>query len=145
MCAQSLSCVWLFVTPWTVACQALLSMQEYWKKRKWTLLKNTGEIAISYSRGSSQPMDQTCVSCIFWVGRWIPYHCVPWEARCYFIVLFFIKNIYKGIFYHWSLYETAINIILLNGHYNNWNWPTMEMIIAWSIKFLDLDRISKNK
>ena len=29
-----LSCVWLFVTPWTVACQALLSMgfsrQEYW-------------------------------------------------------------------------------------------------------------------
>ena len=98
MCAQSLSCVWLFVTPWTVACQALLSMQEYRKKRKWTLLKNTGEIAVSSSRGSSQPMDQTCVSCIFWVGRWIPYHCVPWEARCYFIVLFFIKNIYKGIF-----------------------------------------------
>ena len=98
MCAQSLSCVWLFVTPWTIACQALLSMQGYWKKRKWTLLKNTGEIVISYSRGSSQPMDQTCVSCIFWVGRWIPYHCATWEARCYFIVLFFIKNIYKGIF-----------------------------------------------
>ena len=33
-CAQSVSCVWLFVTPWTVACQTLLSMefprQEYW-------------------------------------------------------------------------------------------------------------------
>ena len=32
--AQSLSCVQLFVTPWTVACQAALSMgfpkQEYW-------------------------------------------------------------------------------------------------------------------
>ena len=31
---QSLSCVWLFVTPWTVACQAPLCMeflrQEYW-------------------------------------------------------------------------------------------------------------------
>ena len=31
---QSLSCVWLFVTPWTVACQALLFMEfsrkEYW-------------------------------------------------------------------------------------------------------------------
>ena len=31
---KSLSCVWLFVTPWTVACQAPLSMglsrQEYW-------------------------------------------------------------------------------------------------------------------
>ena len=34
VCAQSLSCVQLFVTSWTVACQALLSMgfsrQEYW-------------------------------------------------------------------------------------------------------------------
>ena len=34
MCAQSLSGVWLFATPWTVACQSLLSMgfsrQEYW-------------------------------------------------------------------------------------------------------------------
>ena len=33
-CAESLSCVRLFVTPWTVACQAPLSMessrQEYW-------------------------------------------------------------------------------------------------------------------
>ena len=32
--AQSLSCVQLFVAPWTIACQALLSMefsrQEYW-------------------------------------------------------------------------------------------------------------------
>ena len=34
MCAQSLSCVWLIATPWTVAHQALLLMgfsrQEYW-------------------------------------------------------------------------------------------------------------------
>ena len=40
------SCVQLFVTPWTVACQAALSMgfsrQEYWR------------LAISFSRGSSQ-------------------------------------------------------------------------------------------
>ena len=27
MCAQSLSCVWFFVTSWTVACQAPLSME----------------------------------------------------------------------------------------------------------------------
>ena len=55
-----LSCIWLFVAPWTVACQASLSMefsrQEYW-------------VAISYSRGSSQPRDQTCVSCISCIGR----------------------------------------------------------------------------
>ena len=34
MCAQSLSHIWLFATPWTLACQAPLSMefsrQEYW-------------------------------------------------------------------------------------------------------------------
>ena len=33
-CAQTLSCVWLFVTPWIAACKASLSMgfswQEYW-------------------------------------------------------------------------------------------------------------------
>ena len=52
-------------------------------------------VAIYFSRGSSPHRDQTQVSCI---GRWIPYHCATWEARCYFIVLFFIKNIYKGIF-----------------------------------------------
>ena len=32
-------------------------------------------VAISYSRGSSQPKDQTCISCI---GRWIIYH---WATR----------------------------------------------------------------
>ena len=34
VCAQSLSCILLFVTPWAVVCQAALSMefsrQEYW-------------------------------------------------------------------------------------------------------------------
>ena len=34
LCARVFSCVWLFVTPWTVACQAPLSIeisrQEYW-------------------------------------------------------------------------------------------------------------------
>ena len=36
VCVQSLSCVWLFVTPWTVASQPPLSMefprQEYWSR-----------------------------------------------------------------------------------------------------------------
>ena len=34
-------------------------------------------VAISYSRGSSQPRDWTLVSCF---GRWILYHCTTWEA-----------------------------------------------------------------
>ena len=49
------SCVWLFATPWTLVYQAPLTMgffrQEYW----WVAMP---------SRGSSQPRDWTCVSCI---------------------------------------------------------------------------------
>ena len=51
-----LSCVWLFVTPWTIVCQAPLSKgfsrQEYWS------------VTISSSTGSSSPRDQTHISCI---------------------------------------------------------------------------------
>ena len=37
-------------------------------------------VAISYSRGSSQPKDQTWVSGISWVGKWVLYHCTTWAA-----------------------------------------------------------------
>ena len=37
-------------------------------------------VTISFSRGSSQPRDRTCVSCIFYVSRWILYNCTTWEA-----------------------------------------------------------------
>ena len=36
-------------------------------------------IAISFSRGSSQPRDQTHISCISCIGRWILYHQATWE------------------------------------------------------------------
>ena len=43
-CAQALSCV--FMTPWTIACQAPPSMGILWARiREW--------VAISFSRGSS--------------------------------------------------------------------------------------------
>ena len=34
--------------------------------------------AISYSRGSSWPRDQTCISPIFCIGRWLLYHHATW-------------------------------------------------------------------
>ena len=37
-------------------------------------------VAISSSRGSSQPGDLICVSCIFCTGRWILFHYATWEA-----------------------------------------------------------------
>jgi len=55
MCAESLSHVWLFATPWTVAHQAPLSIG--------ILQASTLEwVAFPFSRGSSQPRDQTQVS-----------------------------------------------------------------------------------
>ena len=60
---KSLSCVRLFASPWTVACQAPLSMgfprQEYWSG-----------LPFPFSRGSSQPRNWTQVSRI--IGRHLP-------------------------------------------------------------------------
>ena len=39
------------------------------------------QVAVSYSRGSSQPRDQTRVSCISCICMLILYHCTTWEAR----------------------------------------------------------------
>ena len=36
---------------------------------------------VSFSRGSFQPRDQTCVSCVSCIGRWILYQWATWEAR----------------------------------------------------------------
>ena len=37
-------------------------------------------VAISFSKGSSQSRDETCVSCVFCIGRQILYHWITWEA-----------------------------------------------------------------
>ena len=53
---SSLSCVWLFATPWTAACQAPLSIGFPRQELEW--------VALSFSRGSSWPKGQSQVSCI---------------------------------------------------------------------------------
>ena len=37
-------------------------------------------VAISSSRGSSQPRDQTHISCVSCFGKWMLYHWATWEA-----------------------------------------------------------------
>ena len=63
-----LSCIQLFATLWTAAHQAPLSMefsrQEYWRGLPLQYWR-------SFSRGSSRPRDQTCIS---YIGRRILYH-----------------------------------------------------------------------
>ena len=53
----TLSWVWLYVTPWSIACQAPLPMefsrQEYWRG-----------LPFPPSGGSSQPRDWTCICCV---------------------------------------------------------------------------------
>ena len=52
MCIQSLGGIQLFATPWTVACQAPLSMRFFQARiLEW--------VACPFSRGSSQPRDWT--------------------------------------------------------------------------------------
>ena len=67
-----LICVWPFVTPWTVACQAPLSRVFCRQELEW--------VAFSFSRGSSQPRDQTHASCVSCTGRQVHCHCTTWEA-----------------------------------------------------------------
>ena len=62
-----LSCVQLFETPWS-------SVHGIFQARilDW--------FGISFSRISSRPKDQTCVSCISCIGKQLLYHCATWGA-----------------------------------------------------------------
>ena len=42
--------------------------------------KNIQWVAMTSSRGSSQPRDQTCISCVSCIGTRILYHWATWEA-----------------------------------------------------------------
>ena len=67
ICIQSLSCIWLFATPRTLALQAPLSTKFFQAGIvEW--------VAFSSSRGSSPLWDWTHVSCISCIGRRVLYH-----------------------------------------------------------------------
>ena len=51
-------------------------------------------VAISYSRGSSQPRDQTRISCI---GRQIFYHCATWNTHIILYIIYNYKHIYLNM------------------------------------------------
>ena len=72
-CECMLSCIWLFMTPWTVGAPRP-APRSVWMSQvrilEWA--------AISSSRGSSWPRDGTWASCI---GRWVLYCCTTWEIQ----------------------------------------------------------------
>ena len=57
--------------PWTAVCPVLLSM-EISRILEW--------VFISYTRGASQPKDQTSVSCVSCIGRRVFYPFATWCA-----------------------------------------------------------------
>ena len=66
--------VQLFATPWTVACQAPLSMGIL-------QARILGWLAMPSSSGSSRARDRTCICYISCIGRWVLDHYATWEAR----------------------------------------------------------------
>ena len=71
-------------------------------------------IAISFSRESSQPRDQTCLSCVSCTGRQILYHCATSEV-------------------HDKMFTKLKKIDLLT-----LNYPSLQFIISHTLVFLTL-------
>ena len=68
-------------TPWTVGHQVSVHGISQARILEW--------VAISSSNGSSQPRNQTHVSVVLCIGRWILFHCATWKAH---IILHIILN-----------------------------------------------------
>ena len=97
--AQSLSCVQLFATPWTVR-QSLLC--------PWARIL---ECIAFPSPGIFPPRNWTWVSYISCLGRWILYHCNPWEALCFILNLTKEYTVPNFLFYQSPLVSSIITCV----------------------------------
>ena len=85
--ALSFSCIWLLATPWTVDCQAPLSMGILQARiLEW--------VAMSSSRGSSQPRDWTQISHI--AGRLLRRGISKSSLLTSYIKLFHLHGIFNA-------------------------------------------------
>ena len=104
-CAQSLSHVQLFGTPWIILFQDPLSMGFFQARiLEW--------VAISFSRVSSQPRDRTLIS---YIGRQILYHWAPGKPiHMNIIEIYSVERrdsfavFYKCQMHHYSLFACVI-------------------------------------
>ena len=96
-CLVSKLCLTL-ATPWTVGS----SVHGIYQARilEW--------VAISFSRGSSWPRDQTFISWVSCIGRWILYHCGTCATR--YIVLKLDQTGFKFCFclYKWGDFRCIV-------------------------------------
>ena len=72
--------------------------------------KNTEWVAIAYSRGSSWLRDQSCISCVSYIGRRIPYHCTIWETPSNLCIYHLLCTMYLSNLYI-IYYQSCICLI----------------------------------
>ena len=90
-------------------------------------------VAISSSRGSSQPRDGTCVSCTFCIGRWILYHLATREAPTLTYVVVVVQSLSLTWFFVtlWAaIYQASLSFTASWGCSNScplsqWCYPTI--------------------
>ena len=96
-----------FAPPWSVAHQAPLSMgfsrQEHWSG-----------LPLPPLRGSFQPRDWTCVSCISCIGRRNRYHCVTWKTRLHGVDYQYLHSLMRRCFLTLTSWNLTV-ASLLNG------------------------------
>ena len=99
-------------------------------------------VAISFSRGSSQPRDQTCIFCI---GRWILYHWATREAHIFFMYVcmyFAVPGLpcgmwdltWPGIISWWGIKPSSLHWepgVLATGHTKE--APKRQSWTMWSV------------
>ena len=83
-----------------------------------------GWVAISYSKGSSQPRDQTHVSCISCNGRQILYCCTTWEAQCSFTILKILGPL-----------RIVLNLLSVLYQLNNKAWMIAHLLTTWFTEY----------
>ena len=105
------SCIWLCATLWTVARQAPLSMGILQARiLEW--------VAMPYSRGSSWPRDQTHVSYISCIGRWVLYceHQLGSPVCfCLRLIMLVILWCFYQLFIYLILYSICSNLLIILG------------------------------
>ena len=111
--------------PWTEETGCLQSLGSQRVRHHWRHLACMQ--AIPYSRESSRPRDETCVSCVSCTGRQILYQCTTWEANYILTTYNLIQLLQYSPYGHdftgrvfWSLMKAMENKIIFVCFWSKW-------------------------
>ena len=121
--------LWLFVTPWTVACQAHVHGIFQTRILEWA--------AISSSRGSCPPRDCICISSI---GRRILYLWAAWEASNIYMYIKIISSYSKNWLQKIPLASNLIFLAYFNGFLCSFRHCGPSMVIVVLTRFSPFEK-----